>query len=263
MSKQLLNRKKSIDDNKVSWLNIQTIRFHPNAPKLMKLQYVCDPDAEWYIVDLAKSANQVELVKAQDEPRKLNINNVKDLQSLKPFIPPVFHNFYDSLKSDADNNAEVLPYDDELLYESEVESEVGEDIAPVSSSASKKRKRKTPRANKKEPQHIVACAAKESDSSDSTPLVALKQLGPGRTKRRRPLGDSSAKENTNPASTPLGHGRRKRRRPLSDSSAKENTNPASTPLRPGRTKRRRPSEGAQVIALGLIIIIIIIIIVII
>jgi hypothetical protein len=41
----LVNRKKSIEGHTVSWLSIQTIQFSPDAPHMMKVQYVCDPEA--------------------------------------------------------------------------------------------------------------------------------------------------------------------------------------------------------------------------
>ena len=68
-----------------------------------------------------------------EEPRKLNANKVNDLLSLKPFIPPVYHSFYDQLKADSLDTDEVLPDEDAILDSSECKSEVGDEmITPVS-----------------------------------------------------------------------------------------------------------------------------------
>lgn len=127
MSKTLCNRKKDKDGYKVSWLNTQSIRFTPEQSKLMHIQYVCDPQASWTTVDLSRSCmSDIELTYIPSEPRKLNVNKIKDLHSLKPFIPPAYHDFYDQLQSDSSTNNDMLPDEDAMLDSSECESEMGD-----------------------------------------------------------------------------------------------------------------------------------------
>ena len=103
MSSQLTNRKKAVDGSSVSWLNIQSIRFTGSSPQVMNFKPVCDPEAPWLSVDLKKrirQKEQIQLVHSACEKRSLNRLKVNDLQSLKPFIPPVYHAFYDTILPD-------------------------------------------------------------------------------------------------------------------------------------------------------------------
>jgi hypothetical protein len=125
MSNQLCNRKKDTDGNKVSWLNIQTIRFTHDTPGIMKIQYVCGPDGPWFYADLRKTCHStvaMKLIKASSEPRKLNLKKIKDLRSLMPFIPPVYHAFYAALQADESDVNGVLPFENDILDSSEYES---------------------------------------------------------------------------------------------------------------------------------------------
>jgi len=127
MSLKLVNRKTADDGSKVSWLNIQSIQFTDDRPQVMKFKYVCDAEAPWFAVDLARhtrysaASSQILLVKSTSEPRKLNKHKVNDLLSLKPFIPPVYHSFYDHLRADTIED-ETLVLEDDTLVNSEDES---------------------------------------------------------------------------------------------------------------------------------------------
>lgn len=114
MSSQLTNRKKAEDGSIVSWLSIQCMQFTSDNPQVMKYKFLCNGEALWLLVDLRKrtrisltARDKIQLVHATCKKRKLNRLKVTDLQSLKPFIPPVYHTVYDSLIPDT--------ADDELL----------------------------------------------------------------------------------------------------------------------------------------------------
>ena len=103
MSKELTNRKKAEDGSQVKWLDIQTIRFCSEAPSTMQVQYVCDQEGPWYSVNLAKDLHSkcthVRLQMCDGSGRKISREKYNDLQSLKPYIPPTYHGFYDSLEA--------------------------------------------------------------------------------------------------------------------------------------------------------------------
>ena len=123
MSSQLTNRKKAVDGSIVSWLNIQSIRFTSDSPQVMNFKSVCDPEAPWLSVDLKKrirQKEQIQLVHSACEKRSLNRLKVNDLQSLKPFIPPIYHAFYDTLLPDTADD-ETLEMEDDMLINSEDE----------------------------------------------------------------------------------------------------------------------------------------------
>jgi len=91
----------------------------------MKFKSVFDAEAPWLSVDFRKQMRQsgglqIQLVPSTCEQRKLNKHKVNDLLSLKPFIPPVYHTFYDSLQPDAAVD-EILEAEDEMLINSEDE----------------------------------------------------------------------------------------------------------------------------------------------
>ena len=99
---------------------------------MMKLQFVCDPSAPWFTVDLRKHVDiePFDLVKVVDQPRQLNANKIKDLQSLLPYIPPTYHQFYQSLRASSVDIGDALPLEDYILNCSESEeSDCGLDAA--------------------------------------------------------------------------------------------------------------------------------------
>ena len=64
------------------------------------------------------------LAKSTSEPRKLDKlkHKINDLLSLKPFVPPVYHSFYDNLQADTSEDDETLVLEDDTLVNSEDES---------------------------------------------------------------------------------------------------------------------------------------------
>ena len=65
------------------------------------------------------------LAKSTSEPRKLDKHKINDPLSplsLKPFVPPVYHSFYDNLQADTSEDDETLVLKDDTLVNSEDES---------------------------------------------------------------------------------------------------------------------------------------------
>ena len=123
-TKQLVNRKKAFDGSPVKWLQIQSISLTKQDPQIMKFKYVCEDELQWSHVDLRRGREKARrtavttLVASEHKPQ-IKKEKFQDLQSLKDFIPPIFHAFYDSLSSEDNTNNErdILP--DEELYISE------------------------------------------------------------------------------------------------------------------------------------------------
>jgi len=110
--KRLTNRKKSTDGSKVEWLKIQSIQFRKEMPKMMYYKYNVDTETEWSSVDLsknislrsrtldAKPGTKVCLTQLYVQPRAvINSKKLSDLKELLQFVPPVHHEFYNTLKS--------------------------------------------------------------------------------------------------------------------------------------------------------------------
>jgi len=68
-----------------------------------------------------KSSPKLHLVPADGQMRKLNPLKIAELASLKPFIPPIYHEFYDSLLANSEKGSKVLEVADDMLVNSEDE----------------------------------------------------------------------------------------------------------------------------------------------
>lgn len=120
-AKQLTFRKKLSDGSPVKWLDIQCISFTKEHPRVMKFKYVCEEEVEWFELDLRKGRsdksrkNITTSLVAGPPNRPIKKTKYEDLQSLKQYIPPIFHAFYDSLPVEStDNDAPDLLEDDVL-----------------------------------------------------------------------------------------------------------------------------------------------------
>ena len=127
ISKQLDNRKKAVDGTNIAWLKIQTICFMKNRPGIMQYKYVCDDEMEWSEVDFRRGkannrTNKSTQVVMAVASQKIKLGKWKDLQSLKQFIPPIYHAFYDGLQTEqTERGNEVDAFEDEMLNMSEDE----------------------------------------------------------------------------------------------------------------------------------------------
>jgi len=128
-AKQLVNRKKAKDGSPVKWLNIQSICFNKAEPQIMKYKYVCQDDMEWSELDLRRGreknrTNSITTLVPVQQRKKIKKEKFDDLMSLKQYIPPVHHAFYDSLAVDGDDcSSDIILPDNavELLPDEELE----------------------------------------------------------------------------------------------------------------------------------------------
>ena len=127
-TKQLVNRKKATDGSTVKWLNIQSICFSKDAPQVMKYKHICEDDMEWCELDLRRGAqskrhSSMTTLATATQQKKIKKKKFDDLQSLKPYVPPIYHDFYDNLSVDTDatdrDGPDVLSDEELLLSEDE------------------------------------------------------------------------------------------------------------------------------------------------
>jgi len=108
-------------------MNIQWIRVTSDNPVVMQFKYSCQDNVEWNIVSFTKKGlkNGLGCSKLFSlASRKISKNKYDDLQSLKLFIPPKYHKFYDDLKFDCRAEKQFEIVEDEFLYVSEDEKDI-------------------------------------------------------------------------------------------------------------------------------------------
>lgn len=114
LEKQIVNRKKNEDGEKVEWLKNQWLNFNKEQPEV---QFYCaniykrKSKLEEYIKDLALLY-----------PTGHNITELKkkDLMNLLPYIPPINHPFYNNLQTDSNNTTDDLAIDFNESEEDEI-----------------------------------------------------------------------------------------------------------------------------------------------
>lgn len=96
----------------------------------MMFKYVCEDDLEWTKLDLRRGSkkerhNTATTLVSSGGRRKIKKEKFNDLQSLKSYIPAIYHSFYDSLSVEGSNKSdpELDKLPDEELYVSEDEEE--------------------------------------------------------------------------------------------------------------------------------------------
>ena len=119
--KNLVIRKKDTAGRKVEWLKIQWIRLVSESPTLIYFKYNLTDLSAWNILDLAKRQMRGRCVRSvavlnclHEETVFINPLKLKDIKDLLDFVPPIYHDFYHSLRSSDDQeNEEMLPEVDE------------------------------------------------------------------------------------------------------------------------------------------------------
>lgn len=103
----LVNRKKTIDGEKVEWLRMKHIHFEKKKPLKMFFKYSHSNDEEYKVVDMAHKRRSKDPRNIDEEPvalypngRGISKEKMMDLKSLLPFVPPIHHRFYKSLRVD-------------------------------------------------------------------------------------------------------------------------------------------------------------------
>ena len=119
--KNLVIRKKDTAGRKVEWLKIQWIRLVNESPTLSYFKYNLTDLSAWNTLDLAKRQMRGRCVRSVTVLNRLHEETVfinplksKDIKDLLDFVPPIYHDFYHSLRSSDDQeNEEMLPEVDE------------------------------------------------------------------------------------------------------------------------------------------------------
>ena len=101
----IVNRKKTEDNEKVEWLKMKHIQFRKSSPLVLYYKY-SHSDENFKSVSLAPKRKSKSGEISSDpsllnpKGRTITKEKMKDLKDLLPYIPPVHHKFYKSLKGD-------------------------------------------------------------------------------------------------------------------------------------------------------------------
>lgn len=111
LEEMITNRKKSTNGEKINWLNVQKIIYEKYSPFMLDFVNYGADDA--VTISLQKKGTtqqftQIELPHLYTEARQIGYPKFKDLQKLLQYIPDKYHEFYQSLKHD--NNEEINDY---------------------------------------------------------------------------------------------------------------------------------------------------------
>ena len=140
--KKLVCKKKSDDGHKISWMTIKWLHFESKAPNTMFCKRTLAEDFEFFSVSYEHRSGQSSFASFKLKPlytsaRKLKPSKVKDLLNLLPFIPPIYHSFYISIKRATDTSKE--DYEDLLELENEPDEDIQE-TSSIRSHSSRKKK---------------------------------------------------------------------------------------------------------------------------
>jgi len=115
-----VNKKKTGDGEKVSWMDIQWIHFDQDHPNVMFFKTSNDPEALFSTVDLSKRAKgrpkstaNITLPLSYPDGKPIARAKLVDLKALLNFIPPIHHTFYKELTSDSTVLGDEIWTDDE------------------------------------------------------------------------------------------------------------------------------------------------------
>lgn len=101
----MVNRKTNTDGEKVSWLKIQSMRFHREHPWQMKYKHSLSEMEAWKTVDFQRrrrgrpvDLKRIQLPSLYESAREISKAKFDDLMQLLSYVPPVHHRFYHLLK---------------------------------------------------------------------------------------------------------------------------------------------------------------------
>ena len=107
LTSMIVNRKVDNNGEKIDWLSIRWLRVEKDSPLSFKCRYTLNTMEAWKTVDLhpkrpgrPADMGSVSLEPLYSAPRPIKPAKLRDLMALKCYIPPVNHDFYDSLTSD-------------------------------------------------------------------------------------------------------------------------------------------------------------------
>ena len=101
LSKSFVNRKHTVDKQKLLFQKIAWFCYTKSKPTEVLVRYSLDESEDWKVWNVGrKKANiEVALSMKYTTDNCINPKKLDDLMKMKPFIPQVYHAFYDSLKS--------------------------------------------------------------------------------------------------------------------------------------------------------------------
>ncbi|XP_063232506.1 uncharacterized protein LOC134536634 [Bacillus rossius redtenbacheri] len=108
-----ITNRKQHDGKKVSWLNIRVLRVSREKPFVMEYKYSHNEDIQFEEVSFAKRLKGIQtplhkLVLKQTQPKPIKDVKKKDIESMLPFVPPVYHTFYHSILAATTQTASTL-----------------------------------------------------------------------------------------------------------------------------------------------------------
>lgn len=96
--------------DKVEWLKIQWLRFESSQPFSLKYKYTNQEEIDFDELDLKKRTshliNNLELL--HPTGNCISVEKKKDLLDLMAYVPPVHHDFFESLKTSHEVTNEVF-----------------------------------------------------------------------------------------------------------------------------------------------------------
>lgn len=111
LEKNITHRKIDIDKSKVEWLKIQWLRFFSEMPFKIFFKYSNNEIVQFNELDLQKRTSTLigNLDLLYPNGNSINPLKKKDLVSLLDYVPPIYHEFYNSLKTNIlINNIDVI-----------------------------------------------------------------------------------------------------------------------------------------------------------
>lgn len=114
----IVRRTKSVGNIKVEWLKIQWLRFENENPFTIKYKYCNDETVEFNILNIKKRTSQriTTMDTLYPQGNEISMDKKRDLIQLLPFIPPIYHNFYQELiTSENAGNDICIPLNDDAM----------------------------------------------------------------------------------------------------------------------------------------------------
>uniref|UniRef100_A0A1B6KFA9 Uncharacterized protein n=1 Tax=Graphocephala atropunctata TaxID=36148 RepID=A0A1B6KFA9_9HEMI len=128
LEKSITRRKKNEQNDKVSWFNIQWLRYVKEQPFQIFYKESLNDDLPFLTLNIAPAKkggrltnlNRVLIEPLFSSPQKVTALKKRDMMDLLKFIPPVHHGFFNSLTDGTDN-------DDNPIVNRESEAEEDDD----------------------------------------------------------------------------------------------------------------------------------------
>lgn len=113
---QITNRHWTTEHEKVEWLKMQWLQFKIEHPFKIYFKYSNNELVHFMVVDIAKRKpaqlnRPLELL--YPNSHQIDAKKKKDLLELCNYIPPIFHNFYEGLKTTENPSEDFIILDDE------------------------------------------------------------------------------------------------------------------------------------------------------